>query len=471
MADVPVPGEELTPDAGLRDDPSPALPAAVRDLLETLWSAGHAGYVVGGSLRDAFLERTATDWDLATSALPEVTAALFPTAVYDNAFGMVAVPSDDPAVEEVEITTFRSDHDYADFRRPHRVEFGDSIELDLARRDFTVNAMAWGARPAELPALIDPYAGLVDVARRRLRAVGDPGARFEEDALRMVRAVRFATTLGFDIDSATMAGIERHADLVRHLSGERIAAELDKLLGAPTPSVGLRLLHETGLLAGISLELAAQRGIPQNKVAGEDLWDHTVRTVDAAAASRPIVRLAALVHDIGKPATFADGRFVGHETVGAELAGAFLDRLHAPRAVHDRVVALVRQHMFGYEPSWSDAAVRRFIGKMAAIGDGALEELLALREADNVGSGLPAGAGRIEELRARVAAERASELVLDRGGLAVDGRDLMAELAIEEGPRLGRILEDLVELVIADPALNERPTLLLLAQGMLAEDR
>ena len=351
------------------------------------------------------------------------------------------------------------------------MEFGDTIELDLARRDLTVNAMAWGARPAELPGFVDPYQGLQDIRERRLRAVGDPDKRFEEDALRMMRTVRLAATLGFEIEPATMAEIRSHAALVKHLSGERIAAELDKLLGLPQPSVGLRLLEATGLLAGISPELAAQRGVAQNKIEGEDLWDHTMRTVDAAPQGRPIVRLAALLHDVGKPATFADGRFVGHETVGAELAGTFLDRLHAPRVVRDRVVDLVRQHMFGYESTWSDAAVRRFIGKMAGIGEGALEELLALREADNVGSGLPADAGRIGELRARVAAERAADLVLDRGDLVVDGNDLIAELDMEPGPRLGRILEALVDLVVADPALNERPTLLLLAQGMLAEDR
>jgi putative nucleotidyltransferase with HDIG domain len=195
-----------------------------------------------------------------------------------------------------------------------------------------------------------------------------------------------------------------------------------------------------------------------------------MRTVDAAPADRPIVRLAALLHDIGKPATFADGHFLGHDAVGATLAGAFLDRLHAPRAVRDRVVALVRHHMFSYEPNWSDAAVRRFIGKMGALGQGALDELLALREADNAGSGLPSGAG-LGALRARIAAELAADVVLDRRGLSIDGDDLKTELGLDEGPLLGAILDDLLERVIVDPALNDRPTLLLLAQARLADDR
>ena len=465
MADVSVPGSELT---GLPTAVEGAIPAAVRDLLATLWTAGHPAYLVGGSLRDLVLGRQPVDWDLASGALPEQLVQRFPGAVYENRFGTVGVRRDG---EVFEITTFRTDHDYADFRRPHRVEFGETIEVDLARRDFTVNAMAWGARPGEPPAFIDPYGGLADIEARTLRAVGDPAARFEEDSLRMIRAVRLAATLGFGIEPATLAGIRARSDLVAHLSGERIAAELDKLLGAPAPSVGLRLLSDTGLLAFLSPDLAAQRGIAQNKVPGEDLWDHTIRSVDAAPEARPVVRLATLVHDIGKPATFAGGHFVGHDAVGAELAGVFLDRLRSPRAVRDRVVELVRHHMFSYEPTWSDAAVRRFIGKMASIGDGALDELLALREADNVGSGLPAGAGLLGELRARVEAELRADLVLDRGGLAVDGNDLIAELGLTEGPRLGRILDDLLERVIADPGLNERPTLLLLAQAALTEDR
>jgi putative nucleotidyltransferase with HDIG domain len=422
--------------------------------------------VVGGSLRDILLERAPADWDLATDARPERLLELFPDAAYENRFGTVAVPR---GGELYEITTFRSDHDYADFRRPHRVEFTSTIELDLARRDFTVNAMAWGARAGTEPALVDPYDGRADVASRLLRAVGDPRARFEEDALRMVRAVRLAATLDFGVEAATLAGIQARATLVAHLSGERIATELDRLLAAPAPSIGLRLMSDTGVLGAISAQLAAQRGIPQNKVPDEDLWDHTLRSVDAAPRSRPIVRLAALLHDIGKPATFADGHFLGHEAVGARLAGAFLDRLHAPRAVHDRVVDLVRNHMFSYESSWSDAAVRRFIAKIGKLGDGALGELLALREADNAGSGLSPEAGRLGELRARIAAELAADAVLDRRGLAVDGTDLMGELGLPQGPILGRILEGLLERVIADPALNDRPTLLLLARSMVPD--
>ncbi len=467
MALVPLPGSQLT-DPAASAAIQAAIPDAVRDLLRTLWDAGHAGYVVGGSLRDIVLKRRPFDWDLASDALPERLVELFPSAVYENRFGTVAIRGDG---KPFQITTFRTDHDYADFRRPHRVEFGDTIDVDLARRDFTVNAMAWGAPPGDKPALVDPYGGRLDARARVLRAVGEPGARFEEDALRMIRAVRLAATLDFAVEAATLAGIQEHAGLAAHLSGERIAAELDKLLVAPAPSVGLRLLSGTGLLAEMSPELAAQRGIAQNKVPGEDLWDHTLRSVDAAPAERPVVRLAALLHDIGKPATFAEGHFLGHDAVGAELAGAFLDRLHEPRAVRDRVVELVRNHMFSYESNWSDAAVRRFIGKMTAIGDGALEESLALREADNVGSGLPGSAGRLDELRARVAAELAAEVVFDRHGLAIDGADLMSELGLTQGPLLGRILDELLERVIVDPVLNDRPTLLLLAQALLTEDR
>jgi len=460
VADVPLPGTELSDEAAV----GAAIPQPVHELMGVLWGAGHAAYVVGGSLRDVLLGRQPFDWDLATDARPDEILKLFPSAVYENAYGTVAVRHRDDLYE---VTTFRTDHDYTDFRRPHRVEFGDSVEVDLARRDFTANAVAWGAAAGDQPALVDPHGGRDDISAGLLRAVGDPKARFEEDALRMVRAVRLAATLGFAIEPATLAGIEANADLVRYLSGERIQTELSKLLAAERPSVGLRLLADTGLLERISLDLAQQRSVPQNKVPGEDLWDHTVRTVDATRADRPVVRLAALLHDIGKPATFSDGHFLGHEVVGAELAGELLDKLRSPRAVRERVVHLVRQHMFSYEPAWSDTAVRRFIGK---IGVEAIDDLFALREADNLGSGLAPEAGGLDVLRERVARELEGELVLDRSKLEIDGRDLIEELGLRQGPQLGRILDELLEKVIVDPALNDRATLLLLARSRVADD-
>jgi tRNA nucleotidyltransferase (CCA-adding enzyme) len=432
--------------------------------MERLWAHGHAAYVVGGSVRDALLDRPAKDWDLATDARPDRLLAIFPGAVYENRFGTVAVREGDA---EHEVTTFRTDHDYADFRRPHRVEFGDDVRLDLARRDFTVNAMAWGAEPGGGAAIVDPFGGVVDARGRVLRAVGEPAARFREDALRMVRAVRLAAVLDLSIEPATLAAIRDNAPLAAHVSGARVAAELGKVLAAERPSVALRLMTETGLLEVLLPELAAQRGVAQNKVPGEDLWDHTVRSVDAAPPNRPAVRLAALLHDIGKPSTIDEGPFRGHEVVGADMAARLLDRLHLPRAATERVVHLVRNHMFAYEPEWGDAGIRRFIQR---VGPEAIDDLLALRQADNVGSGVPAEAHGLDELRARVDAELAASVVLDRSRLAVDGDELMAELGIPAGPRLGRILDSLLDRVIAEPHLNDRATLLLMAESMLTED-
>lgn len=441
------------------------VPPAVRGLIEHLHGEGHGAWVVGGSLRDAILGRTPADWDLATDARPDRIVALFPGAMYENRFGTVAVRRDD---EVFEITTLRTEHDYTDFRRPHRVEFGHDIVADLRRRDFTVNALAWGRTAEGLGpnTLVDPFDGRTDLAARRLRAVGDPGARFREDALRMVRAVRLAATHGFEIEPATLEGMRVNAALVAHLSGERVGAELGKLLAARAPSVGLQLAVDTGLIAVISPELATQRGIPQDKVQGEDLWDHTLRTVDAAPADRPVVRLAALLHDIGKPATFADGHFHHHESVGARQAEALLRRLRFPRTATEEVSHLVAHHMFTADPDATDYAVRRFIKR---VGRDRVDALFALRRADDIGSGAVGDDPALLAFRARIDAEIASEVVLDRDALAVDGGDLMRELGLQPGPRLGGVLEALLDRVIADPALNDRATLMLLAQGMLAD--
>ncbi len=448
---------EGRPGPGPSGGPRPQIPVPVVELLTTLWRGGQAAYAVGGCLRDALLGHEPADWDLATDAPPERVQALFPGSLYENRFGTVVVRHDEA---QYEITAFRRDASYSDFRHPDAVEFGDSIEEDLARRDFTVNAMAWGAGPGEEPAFVDPHGGQADLARRLLRAVGDPEERFREDALRMVRAVRLAATLGFEVEPETLAAIGRNAELARHLSGERICAELLKLLAAGEPSIGLRLMTDSGLLAVIAPDLARQLGLSQNKVEGEDLWDHTLRTVDAAP-NRQVVRLASLLHDLGKPDTLADGHFYGHESVGARMAREFLARLHSPRALQERVAHLVLHHMFMYEPSWSDAAVRRFIRK---VGPGCIDDLLALRAADNEGSGLPADSGHLAELASRVQAELAADIVLGRNQLAIDGNDLMAELGLPPGRVLGRLLDDLTERVMAEPALNDRAILLDVAR-------
>jgi tRNA nucleotidyltransferase (CCA-adding enzyme) len=403
------------------------------------------------------LGRDPADWDLTTDARPERLQALFPHSLYENKFGTVVVWN---AGKQYEITAFRRDVSYSDFRHPDAVEFGESIEEDLARRDFTVNAMAWGAGPGDEPTFVDPYGGRGDLALRLLRAVGDPDRRFGEDALRMARAVRLAAALEFQVEAGTFAAIGRNADLVRHVSGERICAELLKLLAAGRPSTGLRLMADSGLLAIIAPELDRQRGLAQNKIAGEDLWDHTLRTVDAAPP-RHVIRLAALLHDVGKPDTIDDGPFHNHETVGAEMARHFLSSLHAPRTLQERVAHLIRHHMFSYGHTWSDAAVRRFIKK---VGPGCIQDLLALRAADNEGSGLPADAGHIHELAARIEAELAANVVLGRDQLAIDGNDLIVEFGMPQGRLLGRLLDDLTERVVAEPALNDRAILLEMAR-------
>jgi tRNA nucleotidyltransferase/poly(A) polymerase len=433
------------------------------------------------------LGRAPADWDLTTDARPDRIQSIFPRSIYENRFGTVVVRH---RGTQYEITTFRRDATYTNHRHPDGIEFGRSIDEDLARRDFTVNAMAWGTDPAGGVAgvpggvagvpggvdgvpggvdggarLVDPHGGRGDLERRLLRAVGDPDRRFNEDALRMIRAVRLAATLRFDVEPETMAAITRNAQLAAHLSGERIFSELLKLLAAELPSVGLRLMADTGLLAVIAPDLDRQRGIPQNKIAGEDLWGHTLRTVDATP-NRPVVRLAALLHDVGKPDTISDGPFHGHEAVGARLAATFLSELHAPRELQERVAHLVRLHMFNYGPGWSDAAVRRFVRKVTPDG---VEDLLALRAADNEGSGQPPETGGLPELAARIRTELASGFVLGRGQLEVDGNDLMVDLGLPRGPILGSILDYLTERVVSEPALNVKPVLLELAKGRILE--
>jgi putative nucleotidyltransferase with HDIG domain len=442
----------------------------VARVLRTLRAAGHEAALVGGCVRDLLSGLEPTDWDIATDAPPEVTAALFPGSVWENRFGTVTVvssPRGGSPERRVEVTTYRSEWGYADRRRPAEVRWGSSLMEDLSRRDFTINAMAWlpqdlGRRRGRL---VDPFGGRRDLRDRVLRAVGNPEERFAEDALRLVRAVRFATRFGMRLTPETEAAIRRLAPTAATLSGERVRDELLRILasrGAP-PSRAILLMEDLGLLRVLLPELAALRGVPQGKPLPGDALLHSVRTADALPPDDPVLRLAGLLHDLGKASTLAGGHFIGHERVGAQLATELMRRLRFARPQIQRVRHLVAEHMFGYTPDWTDAAVRRFIRR---VGAGALSDLLALRRADNAASGLAdAGAAGLQQLEARLRRELAAPI--EQRQLAVDGHDLMAELGLPPGPLVGELLERLLEAVLDEPERNRRPELLRLAAELL----
>lgn len=468
MAQLPVPGR-AGPDAGLRDgaahtiDPLPDEPRAA---LRTLLDSGHEAVLVGGCVRDLITGRDTTDWDIATSAAPETVSGLFPGSVWENRFGTVTLKG----MPLVEITSYRTESGYRDSRRPDAVEFGASLAGDLGRRDFTINAIAW--RPDDLSSghgtLVDPHGGIDDLRRGVVRAVGDPDERFAEDALRLLRAVRFSLRFGFSIDAATEAALVRAAPATANLSGERVRDELVRLLGDPSiqPSVAIGQWEELGLLAVLLPEVSALRGVPQGKLLPGDALDHSVRTADALPAEDAVLRLAGLLHDVGKATTLADGQFIGHERVGAEAAEGVMRRLRFAEREVERVTALIRAHMFRYEASWTDAAVRRFIVR---VGLDRLDDLFALRAADNAASGVAEpGAGGNDELRARMAEQRRAPL--EARQLAIDGHDIQREFGIAPGPRIGQLLATLMEEVLDDPSRNEREVLLQVARETLAGD-
>jgi poly(A) polymerase/tRNA nucleotidyltransferase (CCA-adding enzyme) len=436
------------------------VPADVERVVARLVAAGHEAYVVGGCVRDALRGVDPHDWDIATSATPDEIQKVFRHSLYLNRFGTVVVRQGD---HEIEVTTYRIESEYADNRHPTSVAFTDSLHEDLSRRDFTMNAMAWRpgleGKPGEL---VDPFGGQRDLEARVVRAVGEPRERFAEDALRMLRAVRFATRLGFVIDPKTADAIRESASLAANLSGERIQQEITKILEAPKPSEAFRLLSDLGLLDVICPELEIAKETPQDKAVAQNVFEHSLATLDATPVDDLVLRLAGLFHDIGKPATFADGHFHQHEFVGEAKARDILRRWRFDKETVTRVTHLVRNHMFWYQSEWTPSAVRRFIRK---VGLENIPALFALRKADNIGSG--ARSPRMYALEAlweRVQEEIRAASAFSLKDLAIDGNDVMTELGIPPGPRVGRILDELFERVTDDPKLNTRENLLELAR-------
>lgn len=444
------------------------VPAPVRDLILRLQGEGYRACLVGGCVRDLIRGTQVLDWDVGTSAVPERVLALFPGAVPTGLkHGTVTVLL---ASGPCEVTTFRIESDYSDARRPDRVEFTGNVERDLARRDFTVNAIAWDPIAG---VEWDPFGGRDDLARCTLRAVGDPVIRFREDGLRPVRAARFAATLEFDVEPETFTALSRAREQVARVAAERIRDELMKLLKAREPSRGFEVLRRSGLLDVLLPELDHCVAVPQNRYHAYDVYFHTLYSTDAAPAAKPAVRLAALFHDVGKPATRGekengDGTFYNHQFESARLAEAAMTRLRFSRDLTERVVHLVRNHMFDYRPEWTDATVRRFV---RTVGIEHVADLFDLRIADNLGNGLKTGFPHyLGELTERIARVVEAQEALSVKDLKVDGGDVMRELNLPPGPEVGRILERLLEEVIEDPSLNERKRLLRRLSGGLAID-
>jgi tRNA nucleotidyltransferase (CCA-adding enzyme) len=376
-----------------------------------------------------------------------------------------------PAGRPVEVTTFRGEGVYLDGRRPSSVEFGKTLIEDLSRRDFTMNAIAYDALADRLT---DPFGGRKDLAARLVRAVGDPQIRFSEDGLRPMRAVRQATQLGFDIDPPTMRAIPDTVGSFRKVSAERIRDELLKLLAAGQPARGIELLRDSGLLAEVMPELLEGVGCTQNRFHKFDVFGHTLATLAATSNPDPVLRLGALLHDVGKPRARmpkedAPGEFsfFKHEYIGAEMAVSICQRLKMAGAERESVRLLVANHMFFYTPDWSDGTIRRFVRR---VGVDELPALLALREADVAGRGFGEDPSKeTVELRRRVAEVASADAALTVKDLAIDGRDVMQLLAVPPGRVIGTVLEALLERVLDDPGLNSREVLSGLVPSVAAE--
>ncbi len=434
------------------------IPIVVLRTAETLENAGFEAYLVGGCVRDLLLGKTPKDWDLTTNAHPEQIQALFVEHYANNDFGTIGVKTEDedPTLAVIEITPYRSESGYTDLRRPDTVTFGVSLDEDLARRDFTVNALAY--RP-KTEVLVDHYGGIDDLRAKRLATVGDAHERLNEDALRMMRAVRLATELGFVIDGSTMTAIVENNLLLKRISIERVAAEFSRIIASKEPMQGMIFLEKLGLLEHVIPELREGIDCEQGGIHAFDVFEHNLRTMQAAADKDfPFhIRLAALLHDVGKPATRRTGgknklyTFFGHEVVGARIAKSILDRLKMPRETVDIVVNLVRWHMFFSDPEQITlSAVRRTITR---IGEEHIEDLLNLRVCDRIGTGRP----KEQPFRFRKYKAMVDEALRDPISvkmLRVNGDRIMQMTGEKPGKRLGYVLHALLEEALEDSTKN-----------------
>lgn len=442
------------------------IPKFLRQFGHTFHEAGYQCYLVGGAVRNMIAGLPATDFDFATDAEPEAVRRLFskviPTGILH---GTVTVLY---RGHHLEVTTFRVEGTYSDSRRPDSVEFIPSIYEDLKRRDFTINAIAYDLSSGEL---IDPHLGKEDIQKKIIQAIGSPADRFSEDPLRMLRACRFSAQLEFSVEDATLQGIVRCCSLIINVSSERVRDELIKIVTSPDPRRGFLLMDKTGLLKMVIPELSACKNVPQKGMHKFDVFHHSLMSMEFAE-NKLHIRLAALLHDIGKPDTLSYNEhgqpmFHNHETVSEEKSRSILRRMKFPKAVEKTVCALVRNHMFSYDNLQTDSAVRRFISR---VGRDALFDLFLLRRADSCGIiGKRYACPKLSELENKINSLLRAETALTVGGLRVDGHILSEEAGIPKGPAMGKVLSFLLEAVIDDPEMNTKDRLVELARNYYGE--
>jgi poly(A) polymerase/tRNA nucleotidyltransferase (CCA-adding enzyme) len=444
-----------------------SLPSEVVEVWKKLIDKGYFAYLVGGCVRDLLLKRKPKDWDITTNAKPEEILEIFgDSAFYENRFGTVGVKtkSEDETLKVIEITTFRQERKYFDFRRPSEVIFTQSLETDLHRRDFTINALALSFDGE----IIDIFNGLLDLEKKVIKAIGNPEERFREDALRLMRAIRLVCELNFTIEEKTFKAIKKFSDLIQYISAERIRDEFNRILMSKNAVLGIELLRQAGLLKEILPELERGYGISQNKHHKYDVYIHSLKSLDYAVKKNYslYLRLAVLFHDIAKPLTKQgegpDCTFYGHEILGAKMTKKILQRLRYSNEIIQKVTHLVRHHMFYLEiDKVTPAAVRRFVRR---VGQENLEDLFKLRHADRIGSGVPkAEPYRLRYLKFLI--EKVHFESITPKMLKISGNDIL-NLGVPQGPRVGWILKALLEEVIDDPNKNDRDYLIKRAKEL-----
>lgn len=434
------------------------IPSEIIKISDSLKSAGFDAYIVGGCLRDIVLGKTPKDWDLTTNATPSQIQDIFPNSFYENKYGTVGVKTDSEAVNIaiVEITPYRLEAEYDDKRHPNKVIFSQKLEDDLQRRDFTINAMALDIDKGQI---IDPYKGQNDLNLNLIRAVGNPDQRFNEDALRMLRAVRFAAELGFVIENETAESILKNSNLMKFVSQERVGDEIRKIVLSNNPAMGMGLAQKLNILKQILPIFESAVGCNQNKEAHKyDVWEHSLRTLQHAADKNfPLeVRLAALFHDVAKPQTKEETgdktTFYNHDVIGARVTRETLQKMAFPKEVVDKTTTLVRYHMFFADTDQiTHSAVRRLIAK---VGKENIWDLINLRICDRIGTGRP----KEEPYRLRKFQSMIDEVIRDPisvSMLKINGNDLISRFHVQPGPKIGFILHILLEDVLEDPAKNE----------------